>query len=291
MSNSQTIISIRRDKVDELRELNKKVPNFFKMFMKFHSVSNYPLYLGDSIFVSHSEHSSIVSCHIITPFLGSTFTNIFHKAYVKKEINSDIEWNDRFKIIQNLVMGFKGVFSVDKPENLEIDSDFATSKNSVYSVFGLNDEDLKHIDSNCLDKILDITSFKYKDKNKELKLIESLPNYTTYLGAFAQRQACLAFQSDGLFKAYPFKSNKSINFELDEIKNEFTEEATSLNHRISFASKEQKEQMLLQYVSSFNFRNKLSNRLFESFISGLKGKAIASNVVEVEPEPEIDDDL
>lgn len=289
MSNSQTIISIRRDKVDELRELNNRVPNFFKMFMKFHSISNFPLYLGESIFVSHSEHSSIVSCHIITPFLGSTFTNIFHKAYTKKEASGEREWNDRYQIVKNLVMGFKGVFSVDKVESLEIESDFATAKNSVYSVFGFKEEDLKELTAETFNKILDITEFKYKDKNKEQQVIDSLPSNVFYLGSFAQRQACLAFQSDGLFKAYPFKSNKSINFDLEEIKKSFKEEAIKLNHRISFATKEDKEQMLLQYVSSFNYRDELSNRLFESFISGLKGKALPIKVEKEEEEEEKED--
>tara|TARA_Y100001960_G_C14780735_1_gene886490 strand:+ start:6017 stop:6877 length:861 start_codon:yes stop_codon:yes gene_type:complete len=284
MSNSQTIISIRRDKVEELRELNRRVPNFFKMFMKFHSVSNFPLYLGDSIFVSHSEHSSIVSCHIITPFLGSTFTNIIHKAYTKKEANGKKEWNDRQKIIKNLIMGFKGVFTVDNIEKLEIESDFATAKNSVYSVFGLKDEDMKSLTAEDFEIILDITSFKYKERQKEQQLIDSLPKHIDYLGSFAQRQACLAFQSDGVFKAYPFKSNKNINFDLEKIKQEFKEEAIELNHRMAFVSKEEKEQMLLQYVSSFDFRDKLSNRLFEAFINGLKGKAIK---IEAITEPEI----
>lgn len=276
MINSQTIISIRKDKVAELRKLNKDVPNFFKLMMRFNSVSNYPLYLLDNaIFISHSEHQSIVSCYVITPFLGSTFTNIFHKAYTRKDPTSDIEWNDRHKIIQNLVMGFKGVYEVEHPEKLEIDADFATAKNSFYSVFGFNnDEEFKNLTPEAFDKLLDITEFKYKDKAKETALIDSLDEHTHYLGSFAQRQACLAFQSDGLFKAYPFKSNKNINFELSDIKKDFISEAKKLNHRLSFANEAEKQRMLMQYVSSFDFRDELSNRLFEAFISGLKGTAI-----------------
>ena len=37
--------------------------------------------------------------------------------------------------------------------------------------------------------------------------------------------------------------------------------------------------MLLQYVSSFDFRDKLSSRLFEAFINGLKGKAVKIETV------------
>lgn len=276
MINSQTIISIRKDKVAELRKLNKDVPNFFKLMMRFNSVSNYPLYLLDnSIFISHSEHQSIVSCYVITPFLGSTFTNIFHKAYTRKDPASDIEWNDRNKIIKNLVMGFKGIFEVENSDKLEIEADFATAKNSYYSVFGLNnDDEFKNLTPEAFDKLLDITEFKHKDKNKEQEVVDSLDEYTHYLGAFAQRQACLAFQSDGLFKAYPFKSNKSINFELPEINDAYVSEAKKLNHRLSFASKEEQQRMIMQYVSSFEFRDELSSRLFESFISGLKGRAV-----------------
>ncbi len=276
MINSQTIISIRKDKVAELRKLNRDVPNFFKLMMRFNSVSNYPLYLLDNaIFISHSEHQSIVSCYVITPFLGSTFTNIFHKAYTRKDPTSDIEWNDRSKIVQNLVMGFKGIFDVENSEKLEVEADFATSKNSYYSVFGFNnDDEFKNLTQEAFDKLLDITEFKYKEKNQEQALIDSLDDNTHYLGSFAQRQACLAFQSDGLFKAYPFKSNKSINFELPEIQDGYIAEAKKLNHRLSFASESEKQRMLMQYVSSFDFRDELSSRLFEAFISGLKGDAV-----------------
>lgn len=276
MINSQTIISIRKDKVDELRKLNRDVPNFFKLMMRFNSVSNYPLYLLDNaIFISHSEHQSIVSCYVITPFLGSTFTNIFHKAYTRKDPSSEIEWNDRHKIIKNLVMGFKGVYEVENPEKLEIDSEFANAKNSYYSVFGINnDDEFKTLTAEAFEKLLDITEFKHKDKNKEQKLIDSLDKKTHYLGSFAQRQACLAFQSDGLFKAYPFKSNKNINFELSEIDEAYNAEAKKINHRMEFASEKEKTRMSMQYVSSFDFRDELSSRLFEAFISGLKGKTV-----------------
>lgn len=275
MVNSQTIISIRRDKVDELRELNKRIPNFFKLFMNFNNVSNFPLYIGDSIYVSHSEHSSITACHVITPFLGSTLSHIFHKAYTVKDTTGEIEWHERNKIVENLIMGFKGVFKVERPETLEIEADFANAKNSVYSVFGLYDLEFNNLTESDFEKILDITSFKHKDKNKEAALIDSLPSKRVfYMGSFAQRQACLAFQSDGLFRAYPFKSNKNINFDLEEIKNDFYNEAKKLNHRYQFANEKERESILNSYVSTYEFRDQLSNRLFEAFISGLKGKAI-----------------
>lgn len=276
MVNSQTIISIRRDRVNELRELNKRVPNFFKMFMSFHNVSNFPLYLSDSIYVSHSEHSSITACHVITPFLGSNLTHIFHKAYTVKDTTGEIEWHDSNKIINNLIMGFKGVFSVENSENMETEADFANAKNSVYSVFGLHDLEFANLNEADFDRILDITEFKYsKDKVKEQKLIDNIPEHKyVYMGSFAQRQACLAFQSEGHFKAYPFKSNKSINFDLAEIKNEFESEARRLNHRLAFASKEEQDQILMKYIATNTFRNKLSDRLFEAFISGIKGVAI-----------------
>lgn len=295
MVNSQTIISIRRDKVNELRELNKRIPNFFKMFMNFHNISNFPLYLSDSIYVSHSEHSSITTCHVITPFLGSTLTHIFHKAYTVKDSTGEIEWHDRNKIIQDLIMGFKGVFSVDNIDKLEIESDFANAKNSVYSVFGLYNTEFNNLTEKDFDKILDITEFKYqKDKAREQALIESVPKHKyQYMGSFAQRQACLAFQSEGEFKAYPFKSNKNINFDLNELKDKFEAEARRLNRRLEFASKEEQSQILMRYVATHEFRDELSCRLFEAFISGLKGQAIKEVSAVVEKEKDVvnvDDD-
>lgn len=271
MINSQTIISIKRDKVSELRELNRQIPNFFKSFINFYSISNYPLYLSDSIFVSHSEQSNITTCHIITPYLGSSLTNIFHKVYDQKD--DEIEWYDSKKIINNLIMGFKGVFEVNNPEKLEIEAEFATSKNSVYSVFGLIDKHFLDFSAKDFDDILDLVEFKEKDKNKELKNIENLHKGINYMGSFAQRQACLAYQADGLFKAFPFKSNKTINLDTDELHLEFREEAKKLNQRFEFVSEQQQEEILMKYVASHDFKEKLSNRLFESFINGIKGEA------------------
>jgi len=273
MSKSQTVIAIRRDKVESLRELNKQNPGFFRTFLDFHSVSNYPAYLSDSIFVSHSEHDNINVCHIITPFLGATFTNIFHKAFDQHEDGS-ISFLEKSKIIDNLVMGYKGVFAVDNVEKLEIQSEFATHKNSVYSVFGIEDSGFERLSANDFDDILDLVDFVEKDKNLEQKRIERLNKVVTYMGAFAQRQACLAFQSNGEFKAYPFKSNKKIHLDIDEILKEFSEEAHKLNHRFAFADEEKKQLLLLSYVASYTFREKLSEELFEAFIDGLKGVAV-----------------
>lgn len=273
MSKSQTVIAIRRDKVESLRSLNNSNPNFFKTFVEFHSVSNYPAYLSDSIFVSHSEHDNINACHIITPFLGATFTNIFHKSFDKKEDGSII-FHEKTKVIENLVMGYKGVFVVDNIDKLEIQSDFATHKNSVYSVFGIDDEGFETLSKRDFDQMLDIVDFVERDKNREQQKIESLNRFVTYMGAFAQRQACLAFQSNGEFKAYPFKSNKKIHLEVDDILREFEAEAHKLNHRFAFADEEKKQLLLLSYVASYVFREKLSEELFEAFIDGLKGTAV-----------------
>lgn len=271
-SKSQTVISIRRDKVDVLRQYNEQFPNFFKVFMDVNHISNFPLYLYDAIFVSHSEFSSINACHMITPFLGATVTNSLHKSF---EIKDDEKiWLEKHSIINNLIMGFKGEYEVKDIDSLEIESEFATAKNSVYSVFGLLNCDFNKLTSKDFSKILDIVEFKEKDKTREQKLIESLPQSISYMGSFAQRQVCLAFQSNGVFKAYPFKSNKNINLDTDELKKQFREEAFSINHRFSFASKEKKEELLLKYVASYDYREKLSNRLFEAFIDGLKGVAI-----------------
>lgn len=291
MINAQTIISIRRDKVSELRELNRKIPNFFKQFVSFHSVSNFPVYLSDAIYVSHSEHASINACNVITPFLGSTLTHIFHKAYDVKDTSGCIEWHDKGKIVDNLIMGFKGVFKVETDENLEIDAEFANAKNSVYSVFGLYDLEFSNLTEADFDKILDITEFKYsKDKAMEQAIIDSIPtNKYVYMGSFAQRQSCLAFQSEGHFKAFPFKSNKNINFDLKEIVLEYESEAKRLNHRFAFASKEEKQMILMRYIATNEFRDKLSNRLFEAFISGIKGKAfveVTAEAAETEVAPE-----
>lgn len=273
MSKLQTVISIRRDKVNSLRELNKKNPNFFKIFLDFHSVSNYPAYLSEAIYVSHAEHDNINTCNIITPFMGSTFTNMFHKSFDKDE-NGNKVFYEKSKIIENLVMGYKGVFKVDNVDKLEIQSEFATHKNSVYSVFGIINEGIETFTANDFEKVLNIVDFVERDKNKEQKLIDSLNPNITYMGSFAQRQACLAFQSNGVFKAYPFKSNKNIHLDIDEILEEFKAEAMKLNHRFEFADEEKKNLLLLSYVSSYEFREALSDRLFEAFIYGLKGEAV-----------------
>ena len=278
MSKSQTIISIRRDKIEILRDANLNFPNFFRFFMELNHISNYPLYLYDSIFVSHSEFSSINSCQMITPFIGATVTNSLHKAFEIK--NDEHHWLDKSSIVNNLIMGFKGEYSIDNVDQLEIDAEFANTKNSVYSVFGILNDDFNRLTSNDFNKILDIVSFKEKDKHKEQKLIESLPSSISYLGSFAQRQVCVAFQSNGLFKAYPFKSNKNINLDTKEISEDFKNEAFAINHRFLFASEDKKNELLLKYVASYSFREKLSNRLFESFIDGLKGVAIPVEKVE-----------
>lgn len=272
MINSQTVISIRRDKVDELRKISRSNPGFFKSFLKFYSISNYPLYLNDAIFVSHSEMSNITTCHVITPFLGSSLTNVFHKVF-KPLDNGKIEWFDNKTIVDNLIMGFKGVFDVEDPSKLEIDAEFATAKNSVYSVFGFLDKHFSDITDADFECILDLTDFVEKDKNKELKMIKSLHSSISYMGSFAQRQVCLAFQANGLFKSYPFKSNKNINFDLNEIKKDFEAEAYLLNKRLEFVNDFQKQEILMKYVSSYEFQTHLANRLFSAFISGLKGKA------------------
>ena len=297
MSKSQTVIAIRRDKVESLRKLNRENPNFLKTFVSFHSVSNYPAYLSDSIFVSHSEHENINACHIITPFLGSTFSNIFHKSFDKKD-NGEVVFHDKTKIIENLIMGYKGVFTVDNIDKLEIQSDFATHKNSVYSVFGIQDDGFETLNRGDFEEMLDIVDFVERDKNIEQDNIKKLNRFVTYMGAFAQRQACLAFQSNGLFKAYPFKSNKKIHLDVEEILKEFKEEAYRLNHRFSFADKHKQQLLLLNYVSSYDFRENLSEELFEAFIDGLKGKAVKvisdkdkkAEEVYVDPDENDDDD-
>ena len=272
MSKSQTVISIRRDQVSKLRELNNSHPRFLKTFLEFHSVSNYPAYLSDAIFVSHSEHGNINTCHIITPFLGATFTNIIHKSFDLED--GKIFFHDKNKVIENFIMGYKGVFTVDNIDKLELQAEFAVSKNSFYSVFGFLDDDFENLTQKDFNDILDIVDFVEKDKIKEQEKIDSLSSNIHYMGAFAQRQACLAFQSNGLFKAYPFKSNKKIHLDVDEILEKFKKEAMSINHRFDFADEEKKELLILSYVSSYDFKEELSESLFEAFIAGLKGEAI-----------------
>lgn len=290
MSKSQTVISIRRDKVKELRKMSVKNPTFLKNFLDFHSVSNHPAYISDAIFVSHSEQESVNTCHIITPFLGATLNNIFHKSFEKKD-NGIIQFYEKNKIIENLVMGYKGIFEVSNLSDLEIQSDYANAKNSFYSVFGIKDSSFDILCDYDFNKMLDITDFDEKDK-EDSRDTNFLNGNITNLGSFAQRQVCLAFQSNGIFKSYPFKSNKSIHLDVDGIIEKMNKEAYKLNDRLSFASEKKKEQLLMQYVSSYKLRESLSEDLFEAFILGLKGKVfkIESEKTKEKEDPIEEDD-
>ncbi len=273
MKKSQTIISIRRDKVKDLRALNRSNHDFLKSLLQVHKTSNYNAYLSDAIFIGHSEFESINACHMITPFLGASLSHLFQKAF-HFDKDDNVIFYEKTKIIENLIRGYKGVLDVEHPEKLEIQSDFANHKNSVYSVFGFFDEEIINLTARDFEKMLDLTDFVDKDANKDAEINSQIMHGVNYLGSFAQRQVCLAYQSDGIFKAYPFKSNKTIHLDVEDIVKRFKDEAVKVNTRFQFANESKKEFLFFNHVSSVSFREDLSCDLYEAFINGLKGSTV-----------------